>query len=371
MGRLFLVDLEGRTYTCKSCKTQLALVDDLISKALDCWRRKAHLFNNVVNITFGPLEERPMISGMHTVSDIFCCCCGQIVGWKYESACESSQKYKEGKFVLERRRIIDSALPFVDTKPRTRSSAIQPPRRDEFRAQLQSFMERILAQLGSLETSVASFDSELGAFESRAAEFEVRLDGIYAQLLEWMGQHGCTDPISVQDVAQRETARAPQGDDEDATHANNDIAEPSPGPSRMDELRKNMSSFEEQVLADSRSLQTTIGFIYGWLASLDSPVADPANDEDAATHTDDDTARPSSRPPWRDEFRNQISSFEEHALVQFGSLQASIGCINSRLGSLDSRVTGLEVKVAELEVKLDGIRARLPPAPPSNPSQAP
>lgn len=36
-----------------------------------------------VNISMGPLEERMMLSGMHTVADIFCCCCGQNVGWKY------------------------------------------------------------------------------------------------------------------------------------------------------------------------------------------------------------------------------------------------------------------------------------------------
>ncbi|KAG2396763.1 Protein yippee-like [Vigna angularis] len=61
-----------------------------------------------VNFTIGVLEERMMLSGLHTVADIFCCCCGQIVGWKYESAHERSQKYKEGKFVLESRgRIVD------------------------------------------------------------------------------------------------------------------------------------------------------------------------------------------------------------------------------------------------------------------------
>lgn len=36
-----------------------------------------------VNITLGPEEERLMLSGLHTVEDIFCCCCGQILGWKY------------------------------------------------------------------------------------------------------------------------------------------------------------------------------------------------------------------------------------------------------------------------------------------------
>lgn len=42
-----------------------------------------------------------MTTGMHTVSDIYCNCCHQIVGWKYERAYEKSQKYKEGKFILE------------------------------------------------------------------------------------------------------------------------------------------------------------------------------------------------------------------------------------------------------------------------------
>nr|GMC48624.1 protein yippee-like At5g53940 [Ipomoea batatas] len=121
MGRIFVVDLEGRTYNCKFCKTQLALADDLVSRvyknwfleariakldvclaqAFHCRRGKAYLFNNVVNNMVGPLEERMMLSGMHTVADIFCCCCGQIIGWKYEAAHEKSQKYKEGKFVLE------------------------------------------------------------------------------------------------------------------------------------------------------------------------------------------------------------------------------------------------------------------------------
>ncbi|XP_077238708.1 protein yippee-like isoform X2 [Tasmannia lanceolata] len=55
-----------------------------------------------VNVFVGPKEERMMITGMHTVADIFCICCGSIVGWKYEAAHERSQKYKEGKFILER-----------------------------------------------------------------------------------------------------------------------------------------------------------------------------------------------------------------------------------------------------------------------------
>ncbi|KAJ8442364.1 hypothetical protein Cgig2_018620 [Carnegiea gigantea] len=67
-----------------------------------CRHGRAYLFDNVVNITVGEKEERLMMTGMHTVVDIFCVGCGASVGWKYEAAHEKSQKYKEGKFILER-----------------------------------------------------------------------------------------------------------------------------------------------------------------------------------------------------------------------------------------------------------------------------
>ncbi|KAF8397303.1 hypothetical protein HHK36_016216 [Tetracentron sinense] len=186
MGRLFVITLEGRIYSCKHCQTHLALCEDIISKdslellpsksndasSTDClgggltisisglitvlafsgcrwlespgnswltggviihlWlddmvlgngaermmRRvmleqaiavsfycrhgKAYLFNKVVNVTVGEKEERMMMTGMHIVADIFCVACGSIVGWKYEAAHEKNQKYKEGKFILER-----------------------------------------------------------------------------------------------------------------------------------------------------------------------------------------------------------------------------------------------------------------------------
>ncbi|KAI0512204.1 hypothetical protein KFK09_012842 [Dendrobium nobile] len=102
MGRLFLVNLDGKVYSCKHCQTHLALCEEIVSKSFHCRHGKAYLFNNVVNVTMGLKEDRMMMTGMHTVSDIFCVGCGSIVGWKYEAAHEKSQKYKEGKFILER-----------------------------------------------------------------------------------------------------------------------------------------------------------------------------------------------------------------------------------------------------------------------------
>ncbi|KAD1911337.1 hypothetical protein E3N88_39746 [Mikania micrantha] len=54
------------------------------------------------NVTVGVKEDRMMMTGLHTVADIFCVKCGSIVGWTYETAHEKNQKYKEGKSVLER-----------------------------------------------------------------------------------------------------------------------------------------------------------------------------------------------------------------------------------------------------------------------------
>lgn len=36
-----------------------------------------------VNVNVGEKEERMMMTGLHTVVDIFCVGCGSIVGWKY------------------------------------------------------------------------------------------------------------------------------------------------------------------------------------------------------------------------------------------------------------------------------------------------
>ncbi|CAG9562114.1 unnamed protein product [Danaus chrysippus] len=54
-----------------------------------------------VNVGCGQAEERVLLTGLHAVADIYCECCKTMLGWKYEYAFESSQKYKEGKFIIE------------------------------------------------------------------------------------------------------------------------------------------------------------------------------------------------------------------------------------------------------------------------------
>lgn len=40
-------------------------------------------FFDRVNVSVGVKETRMMMTGMHTVADIFCVGCGSIVGWTY------------------------------------------------------------------------------------------------------------------------------------------------------------------------------------------------------------------------------------------------------------------------------------------------
>ncbi|ELR25490.1 Protein yippeelike 1, putative [Acanthamoeba castellanii str. Neff] len=107
MGKLFKSYLSGPgVYKCHSCDTHLAKHGDIISKAFQSRSGKAYLFDKVVNVTSGPKEDRILITGLHTVADVFCSDCQAYVGWKYEEAFEESQKYKEGKFILEKAKIV-------------------------------------------------------------------------------------------------------------------------------------------------------------------------------------------------------------------------------------------------------------------------
>jgi hypothetical protein len=73
-----------------------------------------------------------LITGLHTVADIFCSVCNSNLGWKYvsappptalgvapvaaadssgcthmqEMAFEATQKYKEGKYIIEKARVV-------------------------------------------------------------------------------------------------------------------------------------------------------------------------------------------------------------------------------------------------------------------------
>lgn len=98
-----MVYLDGpQVYTCAQCRTHMTSHDDIISKSFHGRHGRAYLFDQCVNVTIGPSEDRRLITGLHTVCDIFCKRCKTLVGWTYLKAYESSQKYKEGKYIIEK-----------------------------------------------------------------------------------------------------------------------------------------------------------------------------------------------------------------------------------------------------------------------------
>eukprot|EP01122_Echinamoeba_exundans_P014084 TRINITY_DN6307_c0_g1_i1.p2 TRINITY_DN6307_c0_g1~~TRINITY_DN6307_c0_g1_i1.p2 ORF type:complete len:114 (+),score=17.14 TRINITY_DN6307_c0_g1_i1:424-765(+) len=106
MGRLFLLYLSSkRIYLCATCEVHLSTYDDIESKAFQGRHGKAYLFRKVVNIMVGAVEKRMLRTGAHQVADIHCKSCQELLGWKYEIAYEEDQKYKEGKFILEKAKI--------------------------------------------------------------------------------------------------------------------------------------------------------------------------------------------------------------------------------------------------------------------------
>jgi len=62
--------------------------------------------HSAVNVKMGKKEERPLLTGVHTVADVFCIGCNDRLGWYYYKASDHSQKYKEGKYLLERERLV-------------------------------------------------------------------------------------------------------------------------------------------------------------------------------------------------------------------------------------------------------------------------
>eukprot|EP00386_Alphamonas_edax_P008402 GDKI01027567.1.p1 GENE.GDKI01027567.1~~GDKI01027567.1.p1 ORF type:complete len:160 (-),score=50.35 GDKI01027567.1:531-1010(-) len=103
MGRLFKLHLYGECiFSCECCGTHLASQEELISSAFRGRTGPAFLFNRVVNVTESAAEDRVMTTGLHTIVDCYCNDCGNNLGWRYVEAYESSQKYKKGRYILER-----------------------------------------------------------------------------------------------------------------------------------------------------------------------------------------------------------------------------------------------------------------------------
>ncbi|CDW56759.1 Yippee-Mis18 domain containing protein [Trichuris trichiura] len=109
MGRLFLEHLGGvRLFSCANCDIFLTNRNELVSTRFTGATGRAFLFNRVVNLDHGEVQDRVMLTGRHMVRDVSCKKCKIKLGWMYEFALDESQRYKEGRVILERALITES-----------------------------------------------------------------------------------------------------------------------------------------------------------------------------------------------------------------------------------------------------------------------
>ncbi|KAK4139017.1 yippee-domain-containing protein [Trichocladium antarcticum] len=124
------------TLRCRTCSTDLAFHDQIVSKGFMGRHGRAYLVSppaaparpncprpplddntegegasplaptDLVNVRVGRAEDRLLVTGAHVVADIRCVGCGAVVGWKYVDARDPGQRYKVGKFILETRKVV-------------------------------------------------------------------------------------------------------------------------------------------------------------------------------------------------------------------------------------------------------------------------
>ncbi|RAH45977.1 yippee/mis18 family protein [Aspergillus brunneoviolaceus CBS 621.78] len=119
---------------CSHCAADLCLTSQIISKGFTGRHGRALLVSARIiasavsispssaatdclpnTIVQKPIPRR-LVTGAHMVSDLNCALCGTVLGWKYVSAEEESQRYKVGKFILETEKITTS--PFWESAPK-------------------------------------------------------------------------------------------------------------------------------------------------------------------------------------------------------------------------------------------------------------
>ena len=103
----YTITTSGRVYGCGSCAAHIGMEEDVVSKEFCGSTGRAYFVNQVFNIKLGPVHECVFKTGKHVIADLLCAHCDTsldqrtVVGWKYLKTGVRSQKYKEGKFVVE------------------------------------------------------------------------------------------------------------------------------------------------------------------------------------------------------------------------------------------------------------------------------
>ncbi|PPQ72078.1 hypothetical protein CVT26_006712 [Gymnopilus dilepis] len=98
------------SFSCSKCSA-------VIVGLFPSFRSGIYLMQSATNVKLGRKEERSLLTGVHTVADVYCLGCNDRLGWFYHKASDHSQKYKEGKYLLEREKLIKENNWVLDDPP--------------------------------------------------------------------------------------------------------------------------------------------------------------------------------------------------------------------------------------------------------------
>ncbi|GKV25552.1 hypothetical protein SLEP1_g34976 [Rubroshorea leprosula] len=93
-------------YSCRTCRNPLAYGEDILSKNFKTKSGAGYLFLYAMNLVVGRKEERQLLTGKFTIADIYCSKCNEYLGWQYLQTNDMRQRFKEGKYVLERMKLL-------------------------------------------------------------------------------------------------------------------------------------------------------------------------------------------------------------------------------------------------------------------------
>ena len=83
--------------------------EQLVSKSFQGRHGRAFLFTTATNVMLGPKEERILMTGLHSVADIYCTECSSRLGWKYLEAFESRHDAPASHIMMTPRRVTQIA----------------------------------------------------------------------------------------------------------------------------------------------------------------------------------------------------------------------------------------------------------------------
>ncbi|KAI8874340.1 yippee-domain-containing protein [Ramicandelaber brevisporus] len=97
--------LNGTVYCCENCCTHIASEESIMAKGFFGRHGRALFIDEAINYKLGAIEDRDLMTGRHKVADIMCATCDIVLGWKYLKSSSDDQRYKEGRFILEKTRL--------------------------------------------------------------------------------------------------------------------------------------------------------------------------------------------------------------------------------------------------------------------------